>query len=85
MLKKSPNFALYDRFPVKNRGGVGEISGSINEALRTFGLHLMAIHGAAAEHSVLIKKKGRKKERLPVKLKAFQHTSPAYATNAIHP
>jgi len=35
MLKTIPDFAIFDPPPVKIRGGMGEISGSINEALPT--------------------------------------------------
>jgi len=72
MLKTTPNFALP---PVKIRGGWGrsEICGSmwinVDQSTgppspydRTSGIHLMAIHCAAAEHGGLIKKK-RTKER----------------------
>jgi len=51
---------------VKIRGGVGEISGSIVEATydRTSGIHLMAIHCAAAERGVLIKKERKEKKEV---------------------
>jgi len=61
MLKTTPNFALFD---LKIRGGVGEISIPIVEALRTTeprnSLHLMVIHCAAAERGGLIKKERKK-------------------------
>jgi len=63
---------------VKIRGGVGEISGSVNKLfLRgyngTSGIILMAIHCAAAERGGLVikKRKKEKKESSSVKLKAF--------------
>jgi len=47
----------FDPPPVKIRGGVGEISIQIVEAIydRISEIHLMAIHCAAAEHGRLIK------------------------------
>jgi len=48
---------------VKIRGGIGEISIPIVEALqydRTSEIHLMAIHCVADDHGRLIKKKERK-------------------------
>jgi len=61
--------------PVKIREGVGEISGSMNEASlydRTSGIHLMAVICADAGRRMWIKE--RKKESTAAFIEAFRHT-----------